>query len=72
MLFAGFFCLPGLYFFKTLIDMKAVPKFYILRMPSWMLFDEYDSLYKFVIGTIVLFPFVVINSPVLFPVRSFL
>ena len=69
-LFGFFFCLPGLYFFKTLIELKAVPKFYILPMPKCLLFDEYNSLYKLIAGTIVLFPFVVINTPVLFPVSK--
>lgn len=68
MLFGFFFCLPGLYFFKTLIELKAVPKFYILPMPKFLLYDEYNTLYKLIVGLIVLFPFVVINTPVLFPV----
>lgn len=67
-LFGLFFCLPGLYFFKTLIELKAVPKFYILPMPKFLLYDEYNTLYKVIVGTIVLFPFVVVNTPVLFPV----
>jgi len=67
-LFSFFFCLPGLYFFKTLLELKAVPKFYILPMPKFLLYDEYNTLYKVIVGTIVLFPFVVVNTPVLFPV----
>lgn len=65
--FIVFLCLPGLFFFKTLLEKKAVPRFYIVPMPKRLIFDKYDSLYKTIVGCILLLPFLVLNSPVLLP-----
>lgn len=65
--FIVFLCLPGLFFFKTLLEMKAVPRFYICPMPQRLLFEKYDSLYKSIVGFILLLPFLFLNSPVLLP-----
>jgi len=65
-LFALFFCSPGLFFYKTLIDKDAHPKFYICPMPKCLLWEEYNSLYKVLVGSIILIPFIVLNSPFLF------
>jgi hypothetical protein len=62
-----FFCAPALFFFKTLLDRKASPRFYFVSMPQYLLFDKYDSLYKSVLGIIILVPFLMLNSPFLLP-----
>lgn len=62
-----FYCLPGLFFFKTLMDKKALPRFYICPMPARLIFDKYDSLYKMIIGVVILAPYVIMNLPVLLP-----
>jgi len=66
-LFAFFFCSPGLFFYKTLIDKNAHPKFYICPMPECLLWKEYNSLWKVIAGSIIVIPFIILNSPFLFP-----
>lgn len=61
------YCLPALMLFQTLIDKKSVPKFYLVPMPQTFLFAEYNSLWKIVVGTVTLIPFLILNAPVLFP-----
>ena len=62
-----FFCAPSLFFFKTLLDRKASPRFYLVEMPTYLIFDKYDSLYKSILGIFVLIPFLLLNSPTLVP-----
>ena len=61
------FCLPGLFFFKTLADKHASPRFYLVPMPSSLIFDHYDTLYKLILGVLTLIPFLFLNSPLLLP-----
>ena len=61
------FCLPGLFFFKTLADKHASPRFYLVPMPASLIFDHYDTLYKLILGVLTLIPFLFLNSPLLLP-----
>jgi len=61
------YCAPALMFFKTLVDKKCPPKFYIVPMPERFLFPKYDALWKVVVGVLTLIPFVILNLPVLLP-----
>lgn len=38
-----FYCLPGLFFFKTLLDKKAAPRFYLVSMPDCLIFERYGE-----------------------------
>ena len=58
---------PAFLFFKTLIDKKAVPRFYIVPMPARLLWDSYDSLYKVLVGFVILIPFAMLNFLTLGP-----
>jgi len=65
--FIIFYCLPSFGLFNTLINKRAVPRFYLVPVPERLLFAEYDSLYKVIVTFITLIPFVILNSPFLIP-----
>ena len=61
------YCAPALVFVKTLMDKKAAPRFYLVPIPDQLIFKAYDSLYKLLIGAIILVPFTILNSLALAP-----
>jgi len=58
---------PAFMFLKTLMDKRAVPRFYMVPMPASLIWDSYDSLYKVLVGCMILVPYAILNSLTLVP-----